>query len=117
MARVLVIDTEAQAKADELVAYAMDHPYRPGPGVPSPADDPRHIAEFQTYKVVFTFTYLRGELMRHMSVSVPTEGKYPNEFAVLELAKLCGFDPTKTSFAMGASKVERCAVVVQRVNR
>jgi hypothetical protein len=115
--RVLVINAEAQAKADAIVAHAMDRPYRPGPNTPSPADDPNLVARFGDYKTVFTFTHLGDEIVRHLTISVPAEGKYPNPVAAAELAKLFGFKEEEGDILMGPHETEPCAVIVQRVKR
>jgi hypothetical protein len=43
--RPLIIDDEAKATAERVLAYAMDHHYRPGrPGQTTPGDDPNFVA-------------------------------------------------------------------------
>lgn len=66
--RVLLIDDAARAKVDKVVAYAMDHPYRPGPGKRPPGDDPEHVVHLDTYRAVFTYTHAQGSMYRHLAM-------------------------------------------------
>ena len=89
MARPLIIDDAAKAKVAKVVAYAMDHPYRPGD--PTPGDNPNFVVMLDTYRCVFTFTRMADEkVYRHLSISVPS-AKYPHPIAAFTIADLFGF--------------------------
>jgi hypothetical protein len=98
--RPLIIDEVARAKAQAIIEYAIAHPYQPGPGIKPPGDDPGHWAMFNTFRVVFSFTYGTGSYapgepqqpmkFAHISISIPG-GKWPNPIAVWSLCDLFGF--------------------------
>jgi hypothetical protein len=121
--RPLVINDKAKAAVAEVVAHAMDEQnyYEPGISNQPPGDDPRHVVLLNTYRCVFSITKAPdGSLFRHLSVSVPAKGKYPNEFAVLAIADLFGFVPKwdgKSRFPdgwiIGPNKDDECVVVAQ----
>jgi hypothetical protein len=92
MTRVLAIDDSARAKVAQVLAHAVRHHYRPGPGAAPPGEDERFVAQFDTYRCVFSFTHDDGTstIWRHLSVGVPGK-KYPNLFAVFTIAALFGF--------------------------
>ena len=86
--RPLIIDDAAKATAARVLAYAENHPYRSGQ--PTPGDNPNFVAEFGTYRAVFTFTHADGLIYRHLSISVPGT-KFPNPAAAFMIATLFGF--------------------------
>jgi hypothetical protein len=98
--RMLVIDAEAKLKAMNILEYASkpEHFFIVGPGgvLPfpqtRPGENPNLTVYLNTYRCVFSFTKetATGKVYRHLSVSVPS-GKYPNPFAVYEIATLFGF--------------------------
>jgi len=93
--RPLVIDERAISEAARVVGYAKDRPHHPGLD-PTPGDNPNFVAHLDTYRVVFTFDRYEGRLYRHVSVSIPEDGKYPNPIAVFHIAELFGFTGYKT---------------------
>lgn len=127
MTRILVIDDEALARAAKILASAEANPYRPGPGVRVPADDPDLVGQFNTYRVVFSYTEAEGIRCRHMSVSIPVDKPtpkiYPDPFAVFILAELFGFTgyddsrPLKLpdDWQCSPHEEQRCVVVIQPI--
>jgi hypothetical protein len=120
MARVLVIDDVARAKAARVLAHAEANPYRPGD--PVPGDQPGFVAHFGDYRSVFTYTHADRLIFRHLTVSVPTPRKYPNPIAVFEIANLFGFtghtgisDTPPRDWKWEANLAERCIVVLQAI--
>jgi hypothetical protein len=121
--RPLVIDDNAKAAVAEVVAYAMqpENYYEPGVSNQPPGDDPRHVVLLNTYRCVFSITKAPdGKLWRHLSVSVPRKGKYPNWFAVLVIADLFGFTGydgvsarVPKDWVIGPNKDDECVVVAQ----
>jgi hypothetical protein len=118
--RPIVIDAEARASIRKVRDYA-GHPecvYRPGLGVPPPGDNAAHCVMVNTYRIVFSITEAEDRKFRHLSISVP--GKhYPNEFAVMMLAREFGFpgwNGTDGKFPprwqVGVNKEEHCVIVV-----
>ena len=95
MARMLVIDPEAQAKVDMVREYATEHPsvvrdkkFLDGP----PGDDPRHVAHLAVgYRCVYSLTHEKNRYFRDLSISVPVDGKFPSPFAAYSIAKMFGF--------------------------
>lgn len=88
--RPLIIDEWAKSEATRVIGYAMDHPHHPSLD-PTPGDNPNFVAHLDTYRIVFTFDRYEGKLYRHVSVSIPEDGKYPNPIAVFHIAELFGF--------------------------
>jgi hypothetical protein len=121
--RALVIDKEARAAVAQVVAHALEpeNYYEPGLSPQPPGDDPRYIVLLNTFRCVFSITKAPdGRLFRHLSISVPTPGKYPNEFAVLEIARLFGFtgwDGHRLYFPdnwmIDANQEDECVILAQ----
>lgn len=90
----LVIDDAAVAKAAALTAHAEAHPYRPEtPGARVPADDPAHVAVFDSFRVVFSITEMQGVRVRQLSISLVNRrrGMYPDPIMAFTIADLLGF--------------------------
>lgn len=120
--RALILDDAAKLKAEMIMRHALLHPYTPGPKAKTPGDDPNFVGEFDTYRVVFTFTWNAKKLFRHMSVSVPAEGMLPNPYAVFSLAELFGFEgwdgkslQPGGNWQIGVHDNEHCIVIVAPV--
>jgi hypothetical protein len=115
--RALVIDDTSRDRARAIVAYAETHPYHIGGA--SPGNDPGCVAQFGTYRTVFSFTHAEGRVFRHLSVSVPSQ-KLPHPVACFAIASLFGFtgwDP-ETNAAPDGWQVaphpsEHCVVLIQ----
>ncbi len=120
--RPLVIDDAARALAASVRAYADAHPYRPGPGVKPPGDNPEHVALINTFRVVYSLTEAGGQRFRHLSVSVPGT-KWPNPAVIWTIAELFGFtgwdqqaiDKPPDGWMMELDKVNRAVVVAQEL--
>lgn len=100
----IVIDDAAKAKAAALVAYAEAHPYRPDePGTRVPAEDPNQVAQFDSFRVVFSFTEVQGVLLRQLSISLVNRrrGMYPDPIMAFAIADLLGF----TGWAEGSMRI------------
>jgi hypothetical protein len=119
--RVLVIDDTAKAEIARVREYAEANPYYQGG--PTPGDNPAYVAKLGDFRAVFTITHAKtGEVLRHLSVSVPGT-KLPHPAAAFMIADAFGFtgwDATKPAepgkdWMFGAHHVERCAVVVQQI--
>jgi hypothetical protein len=89
--RPLIIDAAARAKTAAVVAWAMDHHLDSRNPTFIPGNDPHFTALLGSYRTVFTFTRDGEALFRHLSVSVPMPGRYPNPIAVWMIADLYGF--------------------------
>ena len=89
--RVLIIDADAKAKAERVMAYARQHIYYPGE--PPPGDDPRHVCLLNDFCCTFSYTKdeASGKLYRHLSVSIPVPDRYPSPEAMAEIAALFEF--------------------------
>lgn len=97
--RPLLVDKDLTDQIDSLVAYAeknpinMDYLLDQKNGEEKPPGD---YAEYTRnlpfgYRVVFTVELQPAGKIRHLSMSVPEDGKLPNEFAVTEIMRLIGF--------------------------
>lgn len=120
--RPLIIDAVARAKIAHLIEHAQEHHYHEGVD-PTPGDDPAFVINLNTYRVVFTFTAHHGKLYRHLSISVPAEGKYPNAAAAFMIAQEFGFTGwdgrtitrAPEGWMVGMSENEECIVLGQEV--
>jgi hypothetical protein len=117
--RPLIIGEEERALVRWMVAYASepDHWYRPG-RTQMPGGDPAHCQTIWSYRCVFSFSVLGGNLVRHLSISVPSAGM-PNPVAAFTLAELFGFtgwsggfDPPK-DWQLYVNRDEHCIVLGQ----
>ena len=108
--RPLIIDGAARAEIRRVTDHAMSHRLTEKemmarsriPGEISIGDDPDHCCLLQVgYRCVFSVeACLAGGWVRHLSVSVEEQGKWPNPVAMGEIAKEFGFqhfmgDPEK----------------------
>jgi hypothetical protein len=119
MMRPLIIDDAAKAKVARVLEHAEANPYHfRGP---VPGDDPRFVAELNTYRAVFTLSHdPEGKVWRHLSISVPSKN-YPNPVAVLTIAELFGFtgwdgrtiDQLPLDWILDVKTQEHCVVVMQ----
>jgi hypothetical protein len=119
--RALIIDDLAKARVQKVRAHAEQKAnwYIPDSSM-VPGNDPKFVAHLDTYRCVFTITMApKHPLLRHLSISIPKKGSYPNPIAVWTIADLFGFtgyegkgEPAK-GWAMAIVKEENCVVVQQ----
>jgi hypothetical protein len=119
--RALVIDAAARAAVQKIVDFAAkpENWYKPGPNCKPPGDDPNYVVRLDTYRCVFTFTEDPNTkvLFRHLSISVPAMGMYPNPVAVNEIGLLFGFPDmnAKLHAQIVANRVDNCIVMAHPV--
>jgi hypothetical protein len=91
--RLLFIREADRQQAARIVSYARDHEYLVAGDVLVPGADSRHVLHLAVgYRVVFSFTRHRGQLYRHLSISVSGDDtRFPGPAAVVEIATLFGF--------------------------
>jgi hypothetical protein len=123
--RVLIIDDEAKAEAQRVLDYALDpaHWYRPGIDSKIPGNNPDYVARIRDgFRCVFTITrHGDGFTMRHLSISVPGEDRYPNVAAAFMIAELFGFtgwdgktiDRMPDGWMPGINRGEHCIALGQ----
>ncbi len=90
----IVILTEAKKRAAEIAEFASqpDNWYRIGVSPFVPGDRKEYVLKSGDHTAVFTFTMVPlGKVYRHMTVSVPRKGKFPQPLAVWTLAHYFGF--------------------------
>jgi len=90
----ILILTEAKVRAEEIVAYASqtENWYRMEVSTFVPGDRKEYVLRSGDHRAVFSWTMApTGEVRRHMSVSVPRKGKYPQPIVVWTLAHYFGF--------------------------
>jgi hypothetical protein len=130
--RPLLIDNETRAKVKLVLDFAEqpENYYIVGAGGFSfqrpPSDDDRHVTWIPVgFKCVFSMTrsVAEGKLYRHLSISVPAAGKYPNPYAAYVIAELFGFTgwnqkaviPPPVNWLMNVNKEEHCVMLAQAV--
>ena len=119
--RVLIITDEEREAAHKVALYAAlpEHHYKPGPGVKPPGDNPNHVVVFNSFKCVFSFTEFpskhpkRGDIFRHLSVSVPDPKAYPHPTMVENIALLFGFKGKLEDWQVAPHEREHCIIVAQ----
>ena len=117
--RVLLIDDQVKAGVKKVVDYAQSHPFYLPAGGPVPGDNPNYVAHLMTYRCVFTFTQVKAQTWRHLSISV-SSADYPNPFAAYTIAELFGFtgwdgksQTPPRSWEIAVNKDEHCIVLAQ----
>jgi hypothetical protein len=123
--RPLIISNHEREAAARVVAFAKDrqHWYRPEePGEIAPGLQEGYVLNLWSYRCVFSYTFLRGQLYRHLSVSVPSPDALPNPVAVWTLAALFGFEDwdgksydAPKNWQLAQSVKDNCIVVAQKV--
>jgi hypothetical protein len=90
---VLALTPEAKQRAHELALYAADpaHWFRAGEHRWTPGDRPEYVAQFESFRAVFTFSVSQGSLWRHLSVSVNKRERLPIPMVVFTIASWFGF--------------------------
>ena len=93
--RIIHIGLEEKRAVSALVEFASrpERWYRPEleSGAGPPGDNPDHVLELSEFRCVFSLTVLKGALYRHLSVSVPGAGNWPNPIMFCAIAGLFGF--------------------------
>jgi len=125
---VLFLTPEVEQRVFDLAAYAANHLhwFRPNQSDWSPGDRPEYVLVSGDTKAVFTWTETPEGVLRHLSVSVRTPGKYPNPTVIWTLAHKFGFQggvpdehgvvlKPAESWSVGTNEDQRCVVVVQPV--
>jgi len=127
----VIILSEAKKRAAEIAKFAEQSAnwYRIETSTFVPGDRDEYVLLSGDHKAVFTWTMLpTAEVVRHLSVSVPRPGKYPQPLTVWTLAHYFGFtgakvDPESDTVAepaedwiAGVNEGEGALVVYQEVN-
>jgi hypothetical protein len=121
--RVLTINDFTKQTVQRVVDYAerFEHWYRPGLARRPPGDDPKHVAQLDSYRCVFSITLDRGTAYRHLSISVPSRD-LPNPYTAFTIAQLFGFtgwdgksiqSVLPAGWAVSPHKDEHCVVIAQ----
>jgi len=119
--RALVINEAAKAAVQKIVNFAIqpDNWYRPTPNCKPPGDDPNYVVHLDTYRCVFTLTEDPNTkvLFRHLSISIPVKGMFPNPVAVNEIGLLFGFPDLNSRLhaQVQINKTENCIVMAHPV--
>jgi len=116
--RVLVIGPEEKQRAKEIVAYASqpENIYHPDPKAKVPGDCPEHVAQFGSFRIVFSWTKVRLGVYRHLSVSVGDPTRLPNPVMVEEVSRLFGFTGSFKDWEIEIDREHGVAIVAQRVD-
>lgn len=124
--RPLLVDDQFRAECRRLREFAEDpknwYLFEESDWVPG--NRPEYVLESDYgYRAVFTITHAPGfrpEPFRHLSVSVPTEGKMPHHIVVFTLAHWLGFTGASVEddvavrpgkWGLGIDDNEGCVVV------
>ncbi len=136
MHRPLMIDDRTMAAASKVREYAekREHWYVVDAHMHGktkcPGDMPEHTVIISTYRCVFSYTRIAtGQVYRHLSISVPVKGKYPNPVSAYALAQLFGFtgwdldtwDGRSQEFpadwSVGKNAKQQCIVMAQIIDQ
>lgn len=126
--RALVIDDLAKAEVKRVKDFSLkpeNHYIADKTGFSfqrPPGDDPRHVAQLNTYRCVFSITEIDGKNWKHLSISIPNSGKtYANPIAAFSIAELFGFsgwdghttNSLPEDWAIKINQEEHCVVLAQ----
>lgn len=123
--RPLLLTSENKDKATRVLVFAeKTENWYHHPGSPwVPGDHPEFVAIIDTYRCVYTHTVYRGTHYRHLSISVPARGWFPNEVAVYTLATFFGFTGAKKDndvavepgddWMLDLNEIEQCILIFQ----
>jgi len=119
VAELFTLDEGAKARADKVLTYAYNNPYKDGD--PNPSNNPNFIAEFGSYRAIFTLTKNDGMLYKHLCVSVKNSDMLPPPPVVFIIADLFGFtgfddkvfDPPR-DWVVRPNFEAQCVVVAQK---
>lgn len=128
--RALIIDDRAEAAAERVRAYASrpENLYIVRDGKSSqrpPGENWQHMCRLDSYRCVFSFTKdaNTGKVYRHLSISIPSEAKYPHQAAAFTIAELFGFtgwdgrgiDSIPADWIGQVSEDEQCIILAQEI--
>lgn len=135
MLRPLVIDDTTKAAVQKVMDYAQNraHWYWVDQHMQGktkcPGGIPEHTVILSTYRCVFSYTRIAtGQVYRHLSISVPVKGKYPNSACAFAIAELFGFsgwsfetwDGRSQEFpadwSVGKNAEQQCIVMAQKID-
>jgi len=116
--RILTIGPEEKQRAKEMVVYASQpgNYYHPGPKAKVPGDCPEHVAQFGSFRIVFSWTKVKPGVFRHLSVSVGDPKRLPNPVMVEEVSRLFGFTGTFKDWDVEVDRNHGVAIIAQRVD-
>lgn len=115
---VLVITPEVEAACSELVKWASqrDNWYIPDYSA-IPGDDPRHVIQLMSCRVVFSITLADNRPYRHLSISTNGHSggppRLPHPVIVEEIAHLFGFTGQMSDWDLDVPDDQSCVVVCQ----
>lgn len=114
--QIIALTQSVLDRVKEVVEYASrpENVYRPGPGARIPGDVPEHVAILGDFRCVFSFTDVRDELYRHLSISIKT-GTMPNPVLVQEIARLYGFTGTFEDWGLALDAANRLVTLGQKI--
>lgn len=94
----LIVDAEFRAQMEQLRQHAALNPYtmdvmldRINKQEPPPGNMEEFRVMSQGFAIVFTHEEHPMGMVRHLSMSVPTAGKYPHPTVVTAVSQLLGF--------------------------
>lgn len=123
--RPLFLTPDNKEKAAKVIAFAErpENWYHAGGSSWVPGDRPDFVARIDTYRCVYTHTVSQGKHYRHLSISVPADGKLPHQVAVFTLASFFGFTGGKMvedaavepaeDWLINVNEAEHCIVLAQ----
>lgn len=116
--RILIIGPEEKARAKEMVAFSSqpENIYHPGPGAKIPGDRPEHVAHFNDFRCVFSWTAVKSGVYRHLSVSVGDPTRLPNPVMVEEVSRLFGFTKSYADWQVEIDHSHGAVIIAQRVD-
>lgn len=119
--RILTIGEDERKRADEIVRFASrpENYYVPGtPKAKVPGDMPEHVALFNDFRCVFSWTKMPEGVFRHFSISIPTSNgtAFPNPVMVQEVAHLFGFKGALDTWHVNADPKQGVIILAQKVD-
>lgn len=90
---VLIIDPKACQRVIEYArAHVVEVNNQTFPDLKPVGDNPEHVINLGTYRIVFSFENNNGKFCRHLSVSTHRKGMFPSPFVIEEIMNLFEFE-------------------------
>jgi hypothetical protein len=117
--RILIIGDEQRVRAKEIAVFSSqpENYYVPGPKAKKvPGDCPEHVAQFNDFRTVFSWTKVKSGVYRHLSVSVGDPTRLPNPVMVEEISRLFGFSKGYQDWQVDIDPAHGVVIIAQKVD-
>lgn len=128
---VLLIDDAVKAEVKRVLDFALrpENIYettKTDTRLKIPGENPQHVAQLNSFRVVFSITKAVDGTFRHLSISLPNNPKrVADPYIAFTIAELFGFTgwnkraviPPPRDWQMRADEESHCVVIVQPISK